>query len=116
MLDLVGNPVLRDSLQCAGPRGRVCQIGFLGGLDPVADFNPLANLPSGVALSTFASAFVLGGDGFPIGEVPLQAIVEKAERGVFAARPSRVFGFDQIVEAQRVMDAGEAGGKIVVTV
>ena len=61
--------------------GRVCQIGFLGGLEPVADFNPLADLPSGVALSTFASAFVLGGDGFPLTDVPVQAIVKKAERG-----------------------------------
>jgi NADPH:quinone reductase len=116
VLDLVGNSVLRDSLQCVAPRGRVCQIGFLGGLDPLVDFNPLADLPSGVTLSTFASAFVLGGEGFPISDVPLQAIVEKAERGVFAARPSRVFAFDQIVEAHRAMDSGEAGGKVVVTV
>lgn len=116
VLDLVGNSVLRDSLQCVAPRGRVCQIGFLGGLDPVTDFSPLADLPSGVALSTFASAFVLGGEAFPMGEVPLQAIVDKAERGVFAARPSKVFAFDQIVEAHRVMDAGQAGGKVVVTV
>jgi NADPH:quinone reductase len=116
VLDLVGNSVLRDSLQCARPRGRVCQIGFLGGLEPVADFNPLADLPSGVGLSTFASAFVLGGEGFPISDVPIQEIVTKAERGVFAARPSRVFSFDQIVEAHRLVDAGTAGGKVVVTV
>lgn len=116
VLDLVGNSVLRDSLQCVAPRGRVCQIGFLGGLDPVTDFNPLADLPSGVALSTFASAFVLGGEAFPIDAVPLQAIVDKAERGAFAAGPSRVFAFDQIVEAHRVMEAGGAGGKVVVTV
>jgi NADPH2:quinone reductase len=115
-LDLVGNAVLRDSLQCVASRGRVCQIGFLGGLDPVADFNPLADLPSGVALSTFASAFVLGGEGFPVSDVPMQAIVEKAERGVFSARPARVFAFDEIVEAHRVMDSGRAGGKLVVTV
>jgi NADPH2:quinone reductase len=29
VLDLVGNAVLRDSLQCVAPRGRVRQIGFL---------------------------------------------------------------------------------------
>jgi NADPH:quinone reductase-like Zn-dependent oxidoreductase len=69
-----------------------------------------------VALSTFASAFVLGGEGFPLTDVPVQAIVEKAERGPFDAHPARVFGFDQIVEAHRLMDAGEAGGKLVVTV
>lgn len=116
VLDLVGNSVLRDSLQCVAPQGRVCQIGFLGGLDPVVDFNPLADLPSGVALSTFASAFVLGSDGFPLDEVPLQSIVDKAARGEFAARPARVFAFDQVVEAHRAMEAGEAGGKVVVTV
>ena len=87
VLDLVGNSVLRDSLQCVAPQGRVCQIGFLGGLDPVADFNPLADLPSGVSLSTFASAFVLGSDGFPIAEVPIQEIVGKAERGVYSRPP-----------------------------
>jgi NADPH2:quinone reductase len=115
LLDLVGNAVLRDSLQCVMPHGRVCQIGFLGGMDPVVDFNPLADLPSGVALSTFASGFVLGGDGFPITDVPVQTIVEQAERGVFDARPARVFAFDEIAEAHRLMDAGEAGGKLVVT-
>jgi hypothetical protein len=84
----------------------VCQIGFLGGLEPVTDFNPLADMPSGVALSTFASAFVLGGDGFPLGDIPIQAIVDKAERGVLAAGPARVFAFEEIVEAHHVMDAG----------
>jgi hypothetical protein len=30
------------------------------------------------------------------------------------AKPSRVFSFDEIHEAHRVMEAGEAGGKMVV--
>jgi NADPH:quinone reductase-like Zn-dependent oxidoreductase len=115
VLDLVGNRVLRDSLRCARPRGRVCQLGFLGGLDPVADFNPLLDLPSGVQLSTFASAFALGEPAYPLDEVPLQAIVEKVERGELHARPARVFGFDDIVEAHRLLDGGAAGGKLVVS-
>jgi len=116
VVDLVGNRVLRDSLQCVRAKGRVCQIGFLGGLEPVADFNPLADLPSGVQLSTFASAFVLGDEAFRTSEVPLQEIVDKAGRGVFAAKPVRVFKFDQIVDAHRLMDSGRAGGKLVVEV
>jgi NADPH:quinone reductase len=116
VLDLVGNSVLRDSLQAARPKGRVCQIGFLGGLAPLEDFNPLADLPSGVQLSTFASAFVLGDGHFPLSDVPLQEIVDKAQRGVFATKPARVFAFDEIVEAHRLMDAGRAGGKLVVSV
>jgi NADPH:quinone reductase-like Zn-dependent oxidoreductase len=116
VLDLVGNAVLRDSLQSVRTKGRVVQIGFLGGLEPVTQFNPLADLPSGVQLSTFASALVLGDEQYPISEVPLQEIVDKASRGVFAAKPARVFTFEQIVEAHRLMDAGQAGGKLVASV
>jgi NADPH:quinone reductase len=116
VLDLIGNAVLRDSLQSVRAKGRVCQVGFLGGLEPVADFNPLIDLPSGVQLTTFASAFVLGDERFPITDVPLQEIIDKADRGAFAAKPVRVFGFDEVVEAHRLMDAGGAGGKLVVEV
>jgi NADPH2:quinone reductase len=114
VLDLIGNSVLRDSLRSVREKGRVCQVGFLGGLEPVVDFNPLADLPSGVQLSIFASAFVLGDEHFPTTDVPFQQIIDKADQGVFAAKPARVFGFDQIVEAHRIMDSGQAGGKLVV--
>src|SRR5260370_862214 len=57
VFDLVGNSVLRDSLALVRPRGRVCQLGFLGGFDPVADFDPITDLPSGVQLSFYGSAF-----------------------------------------------------------
>jgi NADPH:quinone reductase-like Zn-dependent oxidoreductase len=36
--------------------------------------------------------------------------------GRLDARPSRVFGFEQIREAHRVMEANEARGKMVVVV
>jgi NADPH:quinone reductase len=116
VLDLVGNAVLRDSLLSVRAKGRVCQIGFLAGLEPVVDFNPLADLPSGVQLSTFASAFVLGDQHFPITDVPLREIIENASRDVYAAKPARVYAFDQIVEAHQLMDSGAAGGKLVVDV
>ena len=116
VLELVGNSVLRDSLKAVRPTGGVCLVGFLGGLEPVADFDPLMDLPSGVRLTTFASAFVLGDEYFPTSEVPLQEIVDKASRGVFQAKPARVFQFDQIVDAHRLMESGQAGGKLVVEV
>jgi NADPH:quinone reductase-like Zn-dependent oxidoreductase len=115
-LDLVGNSVLRDSLQTVRAHGRLCQAGFLGGLAPVADFNPIVDLPSGVQLSFFASAFVLGNEDYPLSGVPLQDIVAKAASGVFDAKPKRVFGFEEIVEAHRLMDAAAAGGKLVVAI
>jgi NADPH:quinone reductase len=116
VLDLVGNSVLRDSLRVVRPRGRVCQLGFLGGLEPVADFNPIADLPSGVQFSFYGSAFVLGTSDFPLTEIPLAELIGKAESGIYQAKPARVFGFDEIVEAHRVMESGLAGGKMTVSV
>ncbi|WP_031173644.1 zinc-binding dehydrogenase [Streptomyces durhamensis] len=115
VFDVVGNSVLRDSLALVRPRGRVCQLGFLGGFDPVRDFDPITDLPSGVQLSFFGSAFVLGTPAFPLSGVPLDEIYAKVAAGVLRAYPTRVFRFDEIVEAHRAMEAGEALGKMVVT-
>ena len=116
VFDLVGNSVLRDSLRIVRTRGRVCQLGFLGGLEPVTDFNPITDLPTGVQLSFYGSAFVLGTSDFPLADVPLQQIIAKAEAGRYRAKPVRVFGFDQIVQAHHAMEQGQAAGKMVVTV
>ncbi|MFG2386955.1 zinc-binding dehydrogenase [Streptomyces avermitilis] len=116
VFDLIGNNVLRDSLATVRLRGRVCQLGFLGGFEPVRDFNPITDLPTGVQLSFFGSAFVLGNPGFPLADVPLDAIYAKVESGALPTRPARIFRFDEIVEAHRVMEAGEALGKMAVIV
>jgi NADPH:quinone reductase len=113
VLDLVGNSVLRDSLRTVKPKGRVCQAGFLGGLGPVADFLPVFDLPSGVQLSFFGS-FEVGGEAYPLSAIPFQEIVAKAESGVYSAKPTRVFPFEEISEAHRLMESGRAGGKLVV--
>jgi NADPH:quinone reductase-like Zn-dependent oxidoreductase len=115
VLDLVGNSALRDSLALVRPKGRVCQLGFLGGLAPVDDFNPLLDLPSGVQLSFFGS-FVLGSPAFPVSDIPVQELVTKAERGVLRAKPVRVFGFDEVPSAHGLIEANQAGGKLVVSV
>ncbi|MET7921368.1 zinc-binding dehydrogenase [Streptomyces avermitilis] len=116
VFDLIGNNVLRDSLATVRLRGRVCQLGFLGGFEPVRDFNPITDLPTGVQLSFFGSAFVLGNPDFPLADVPLDAIYAKVESGALPTRPARIFRFDEIVEAHRVMEAGEALGKMAVIV
>ena len=116
VFDLVGNSVLRDSLRIVRSGGRVCQLGFLGGLEPLTDFNPIADLPTGVQLSFYGSAFVLGTESFPLADIPLQQMITKAEAGCYQAKPAKVFGFDQIVEAHRAMEEGLAAGKMVVAV
>jgi NADPH:quinone reductase len=113
VLDLVGNSVVLDSLAMLRRGGRCCLAGWLGGLDPIPDFNPLLQMASGVYLTFFAS-FVFGTPGFPLSDVPLQAIAADAAAGRLDVKPVRVFRFDEIHEAHRVMEANEARGKMVV--
>jgi NADPH:quinone reductase-like Zn-dependent oxidoreductase len=113
VLDLVGNSTILDSLAMLRRGGRACLAGWLGGLAPIADFNPLLQMASGVYLSFFGS-FVFGKPGFPLSDVPLQAIAVDVEAGRYKAKPSRVFRFEDIREAHRVMESNEAKGKMVV--
>jgi NADPH2:quinone reductase len=113
VLDLVGNSVVLDSLAMLRRGGRSCLAGWLGGLDPIPDFNPLLQMASGVYL-TFFGSFVFGTPGFPLSDVPLQQIAADAASGRLDVKPVRVFRFDEIREAHGVMEANEACGKIVV--
>jgi NADPH:quinone reductase len=113
VLDLVGNSTILDSLAMLRRGGRACLAGWLGGLAPIKDFNPLLQMSSGVYL-TFFGSFVFGEPGFPLSDVPLQKIAEEVAAGRLKAKPTRVFRFEEIREAHRIMEAGEAGGKMVV--
>lgn len=77
-------------------------------------FDPLTQLPSGVQLSFFASAFAFGTPDVPLSRIPFQQFADDAARGVLRSRPAHVFEFADIVAAHRLMESGEARGKIVV--
>ena len=115
VLDLIGNTTILESLATLKRDGRACLAGFLGGGGPLA-LEPVFQIPSGRHLSVFASALVLGSDDFPLSDIPFQTIIERASDGTYLAAPAKVFRFDQIREAHRWMESGEAGGKLVVRV
>src|SRR5215813_10609831 len=115
VLDLVGNTTFMDSLSMLRRGGRMCLAGWLGGLDPVNNFNPLLQMPSGVYF-TFLGSFVFGSPQFPVSDIPMQEIVDKAAKGIFKARPSRVFKFDNIRDAHEAMESNQANGKMVVRI
>ncbi len=115
VLDLVGNSTILDSLAMLRRGGHACLAGFLGGLAPVPDFNPLLQMSSGVHFNFFGS-FVFGTPGFPLSDVPLQAIANDVAAGRYKAKPVRVFRFEEIREAHKVMESNQAGGKMVVRV
>ncbi|TAQ91188.1 hypothetical protein B7494_g569 [Chlorociboria aeruginascens] len=112
-LNLIGNSVLLESISLTRPGGRMLQAGWLGGLAPVANFNPMIQMESGVHFSLFHSK-VLGGADFPISRIPLQDIVRKIEDGKWNATPTYVFDYRDIQSAHRLLDSHDAGGKIVV--
>ncbi|KAJ6093388.1 hypothetical protein N7486_008677 [Penicillium sp. IBT 16267x] len=115
VLDLVGNSTVVDSLKMVHRGGRVCLAGWLGGLAPIQNFNPLLQMASGVHLNFFGS-FVFGSPEFPLSDVPLQEIVAMVAQQQFDAGPWKTFPFENIQEAHRLMENNEAQGKMVVTV
>jgi NADPH:quinone reductase-like Zn-dependent oxidoreductase len=113
VLELVGNSTVLDSLRMVRRDGRLCEAGWLGGLAPIAEFNPIAQLPSGVQFSLFGS-FMFGTPEYPVSEVPMQSIAGQVAAGIYKAKPVKVFRFEEIQDAHRLMESNQAGGKIVV--
>jgi len=113
VLDIVGNTTVLDSLAMLRRGGHVCLVGFLGGGGPLA-LEPVFQMPSGTHLSVFASALVTGTPEFPLSEIPFQDIVDRVAAGTYKAKPAKVFRFEDIQEAHRLMESNQANGKIVV--
>ncbi len=82
VLDLVGNSTIMSSLDMLKRGGKACLAGWLGGLAPIPDFNPLLQMASGVYL-TFFGSFVFGTPGFPLSDVPLGDIARQIEQAAF---------------------------------
>lgn len=112
VLDAIGNTTLLDSMKMVKKDGYVCNVGFLGGGDPIA-LNPPANMPPFVNLNFFGS-FLFGTPAYPLSELPMQTIIDNIEKGIYKAKPARVFDFDEIATAHTLMENNEACGKIVV--
>jgi NADPH:quinone reductase-like Zn-dependent oxidoreductase len=114
VVDIVGNTTILDSLAMATRGGHVNLVGFLGGGGPLT-LEPVFQIPSGVLFSVFASAIVTGAPEFPLSEIPFQAIVNRVIDGTYKAKPAKVFRFDEIQAAHRIMESdGGPGGKLVV--
>lgn len=57
VLDLVGAPTLFESMALAARPGRVCMTGLLGSHDALDGFDPIKDIPNGVALTGFFSNY-----------------------------------------------------------
>jgi NADPH:quinone reductase-like Zn-dependent oxidoreductase len=113
LLELVGGATLRDSLQAVAPLGVVCYMGVLGDSSLVDGFHPLADIPTGVRLSAYASRETI--DAAHCADALLQ-IVNGVASGRSRANLDRVFPFEQIVSAHRYVEDNHSVGTVVVSV
>jgi NADPH:quinone reductase-like Zn-dependent oxidoreductase len=109
VLDLVGARTALESLRLVRPGGTVCVSGSLSGW-LIAQFEPIAMIPSGTKLTAFHSDTLRGSAG----RTTLQRIVHAVEAGRYRPNLARVFGLDDIVAAHRCMENNDATGKLVV--
>jgi NADPH:quinone reductase-like Zn-dependent oxidoreductase len=109
VLDLVGASTAVESLHLVRRGGTVCVTGSLSGW-LIADFEPIAMIPSGTKLTAFHSDNLKGSAGTTV----LQRIVHQVEAGVYRPNVDRVFGLEDIVTAHGYMESNAATGKVVV--
>jgi len=116
VLDIIGNSTVLDSLAMARRGGRVCVVGLLDHVESVGNFNPMFQMPHvGVHFSSFVS-WSFGTPECPLSDIPFQTITDRVASGAYKAKPAKVFRFEDIREAHRLLEANQAGGKIVVRV
>lgn len=108
VLELIGATTLLDSLRCVGRGGIVCMTGILGGKWVLNDFHPMGDIPTAVKLTSYS------GEAADLTPRQLQDYVGLVEKGELEVKTGPVFEFEELVAAHKLMDANEAGGKIVI--
>ncbi|MCJ1240032.1 hypothetical protein MMC14_008032 [Varicellaria rhodocarpa] len=108
VLEMIGVTTLADSMACCAEGGITCMTGIVGNKWSYDSFNPMEGIPTAVCLTSYSG----GPEDFM--QTPLEKLVQQIEKGTLKIQVGKVFGLDEIVEAQRVMEENRAGGKIVV--
>lgn len=107
VLDLIGPATMRTSLKLAHAGGRVCITGLLGGVDALGDFDPIRDIPNGVALTSFHS-------NWPDQETIDAIFTFVHEHGLRPIIGARYDGLTHIAQAHADMEASRIFGKAVV--
>ena len=110
VIELVGiEKTIKDCLRSTAPKGTVCMVGFLG---DTWDYKFFPWMPSTVNLTLYSSETLNEKNATPA----LQSIVEKVEQGIYKPNIHKVFSFDELPQAQDMMEKNLAAGKLVVKV
>jgi NADPH:quinone reductase-like Zn-dependent oxidoreductase len=114
VMELVGNNTLPDSLTSTKVMGTVCLAGFLGGLQPIENFQPIFQIPNSIRLSTLASALSFGQKGFEFSKIPMQKMISDIEENKIENILRKTFRVEDIAEAHRFVESNKVNGKVVV--
>lgn len=110
VLELIGTKTLLDSLKSLKRGGIACMTGILGGEWELKSFHPMEDIPTAVKLTSYS------GEAADITPEELQKYIALVEQGKLKVSIGKVFEFDDLQEAHRLMDANKANGKIVVKI
>lgn len=108
VLELVGTNTLSDSLRVTKSGGIVCNTGIAGGSWYLEKLNPMDFIPSTVCLTAYSG----GVEDFM--SMPLDELVADVRDGNIKIPIGRVLKFSEMAEAHRLMESGDAGGKLVI--
>lgn len=108
VLELIGTGTLLDSLRCVGRGGIVCMTGILGGKWAMDHFKPMEDIPTAVKLTSYS------GEANDLQIDQFQEYLRLIEDGKLVLETGPVFKFEELIQAHELMDANQAGGKIVV--
>lgn len=71
-------------------------------------FHPMGDIPTAVKLTSYS------GEATDLTPTQLQDYIGLVETGELEVKTGPIFDFEELVEAHKLMDANQAGGKIVV--
>jgi NADPH:quinone reductase-like Zn-dependent oxidoreductase len=108
VLELIGTTTLIDSLRCVSSGGIVCMTGILGGKWTLENFQPMGDIPTAVKLTSYS------GEASNLSDEQFQKYLDLIEEGKLNVETGPIFEFEKLIQAHELMDANQAGGKIVV--
>jgi NADPH2:quinone reductase len=83
-------------------------------LAPIEQFQLIFQLPNAVRLTALAGAFAFGQEGFEFAKIPMQRVIIDIEGGRIPNILRKTLPVTGIVEARRLVEAGEANGKVLI--
>ncbi|WP_099468200.1 zinc-binding dehydrogenase [Konateibacter massiliensis] len=107
VLELIGPSAIEVTSKLLQKHGIICSTGQLGG-SAYQSFDPIKALPNGVYLSSFYS-------NYPTQDI-MDEIFSIIEEKCIEPEIGKILPFDEIKKAHELLENGEAGGKIVISV